>query len=80
MVAQNHQIISSHELHKNGGSISAVWLSNAVMKKYNLIVFIDFLIFHAMDDSNELAQAITGNFMMLLCKDGEVSAPNLRTY
>ena len=30
-----------------------------------------------MDDSNELAQAITGNFMMLLCKDGEVSAPNL---
>ena len=28
-----------------------------------------------MDDSNELAQAITGNFMMLLCKDGEVSAP-----
>ena len=30
-----------------------------------------------MDDSNELAQA---NFMMLLCKYGEVSAPNLRTY
>ena len=28
-----------------------------------------------MDDSNELAQAITGNFIMLLCKDGEVSAP-----
>ena len=33
-----------------------------------------------MDDSNELAQAIAGNFMMLLCKYGEVSAPNLRTY
>ena len=28
-----------------------------------------------MDDSNELAQAIAGNFMMLLCKYGEVSAP-----
>ena len=39
-----------------------------------------FLIFHAIDDSNELAQAIKGNFLMLLCKDGEVSAPNLRTY
>ena len=33
-----------------------------------------------MDDSNELAQAIAGNFMMLLCKYGEVSAPNIRTY
>ena len=34
-----------------------------------------------MDDSNELAQAIAGNnFMMLLCKYGEVSTPNLRTY
>ena len=33
-----------------------------------------------MDDSNELAQAITGNFMMLLRKNGEVSATNLRTY
>ena len=33
-----------------------------------------------MDDSNELAQAIAGNFLMLLSKYGEVSAPNLRTY
>ena len=33
-----------------------------------------------MDDSNELAQAIAGHFMMLLFKYGEVSAPNVRTY
>ena len=25
MVTQNHQIISSHELHKNGGKISTFW-------------------------------------------------------
>ena len=48
--------------------------------RFDLPEVLVFRIFHAMDDSNELAQAITGNFMMLLCKDGEVSAPNLRTY
>ena len=25
MITQNHQIISSHELHKNGGKISRFW-------------------------------------------------------
>ena len=47
------------------------------MKKYNLV-------FHAMDDSNELVQAITGKFRDAFCAKMErleVShAPNLRTY
>ena len=42
------------------------------MKKYNLGLS------DISCNRTELAQASTGKFTMLLCKDGKVSAPNFR--